>query len=580
MARIQPTKRPHPGDPNEVTLEVAGKIHRYRNDILLFIADMWGLTPQPVKPEYKEQWEVILRSTGDTWLRLKETVTAEWFGDCETLDNHTHLWKWYDFQKGKHITWQQVLILLAFEKAIADKRLSRHIAVKSGHGIGKSAVVSWVVLWFLYCFYMAQVPVTAPTAGQMHDVLWKELSIWISRMPEAVAEIYEWQHDYVRILYDPEAWYARAKTSTKENTEALAGVHADHVLLAADEASGIPEQVFNAAEGALTSGNTFVIIISNPTRTIGYFYDAHNKHKDDWQTFSFNCEESPVVDRLYVDKQAKRHGVTSNEYKIRVLGSFPSEDLMDDSGYLSLIPLSRIMVVPSLGEDLDYIGRKVLAVDPSGAGDDECEFVLKSSFKAKNILTLHTTNAKEIAMYIIKFADIFGLKTGDIVVEGFGNGADAAKQVAIETKGRLDCYLVLPGNSPVDEEKTNGEFFMRMEDELDPNNDDLFLNLRALGHFRMRAWLLKGGMLVDNNTETSEFAHQIVYNKYKRTLHGNKIQMMPKQEQQKLRIPSPNKSDALYLSFLLDRDETNQTSEEREAILHTEQTIDDPHSVI
>ena len=181
-------------------------------------------------------------------------MSAEWFGDFEGEDEDGVMkWNWYRFEKGTHITWQQVMILLAVNKS-RHALVSSLISVVSGHGIGKSATCSWVVLWFLYCFQRAQVPVTAPTATQMNDVLWKELSIWIKRMPTKVQEIYDWKSDYVRIKYDPEAWFARARTSTKENTEAIAGVHSDYVLIVVDEASGVPEQVFNTAEGALTSG--------------------------------------------------------------------------------------------------------------------------------------------------------------------------------------------------------------------------------------------------------------------------------------------------------------------------------------
>ena len=581
MNKFHPQVKPHPGDPRYVKQQYAAKISRYRASIILFIEDMWGLTPQGVKPAYRERWQEVKLATGSNWLHLKDQVSAEWFGDKHTQEDGTTFWVWHDFTKGKNISWQQTLILMGIEKSIQDKRLSRHFSIRSGHGIGKSATTSWIVLWFLYCYFMAQVPVTAPTSGQMHDVLWKELAIWINRMPETVKDIYEWQHDYVRIRYEPESWFARAKTSSKENTEALAGVHAEHVLIAVDEASGVPEQVFNTAEGALTSGNVFVILISNPTRTMGYFYDSHHKNAADWQVFNFNCEEAPLVDRQYVTRQAKRHGVTSDEYRIRVKGEFPSEDMMDDSGYLQLIPRPRIIVIPSLGAQDLFIGRKRLAIDPSGEGSDQCEFVLRDGFRAKNILTLQTTNDKEIAEYIIKFADQFGLKGRDITIEGFGKGADAAKHVAVNTKGKLSIYVVLPGNAPKYEEEINGEHFNRLPGEYDDNLADLFLNIRAVMNWRMRNWLLAGGQIIDNNTENSDFAEQISVNKIKRTLQGNKMQMMPKQEMNKLRIPSPNKSDALALTFLTEEIPATTTLEERRQIIEAQASAPfDPFSIL
>ena len=78
------------------------------------------------------------------------------------------------FVKGKNITWQQDDILSAIELAISGKAKKR-IAIKSGHGIGKTTTLAWIILWFLFTHLDAQIPCTAPTENQMYDVLWKEL---------------------------------------------------------------------------------------------------------------------------------------------------------------------------------------------------------------------------------------------------------------------------------------------------------------------------------------------------------------------------------------------------------------------
>ena len=579
----KPVSRPSPTSVDAIG-SVAGEIHNFRQSILYFIKVMWGLIPQEPLPEYKEAWEAVMRAEGKNWLRLKETVRAEWFGHGVQVPDGYWIWSWHGFTKGSNLTWQQTLILLGVEKATRSKDVSFHISVRSGHGIGKSATMTWIVLWFLYCYFQAQVPVTAPTSGQMHDVLWKELSLWINRIKnERVREVFDWKSDYIRMKHDPETWFARAKTSSKENTEALAGVHSEHVLIAVDEASGVPEQVYNTAEGALTSGNVGVVMISNPTRVIGYFFDSHHKNSEDWQTFHFNCEQSPVVDSRYVRRQAKRHGVESDEYRIRVLGQFPSEDMMDDSGYLQLIPRTRINVEPSLAENDKFIGKKFLAIDPSGEGDDECEFVLRDSFRAKNILTLNTTNDAVIAENLLTFIDRYNLKTGDIVIEGFGIGVSVAKRISKATKGKIDVYIVLPGNRPTDESKTNAEFFVLFESEVEEGGQCRFLNLRSLMHFRMRDWIMKGGRVIDNNVENSDFAEQLASGRYKRSLQGNKVQMMSKQEMNKLRIKSPNKNDALALTFLLEQTDglgQAQSSADVQAITNSQNSVDDRFGVL
>lgn len=569
--------------------EQAVKMVQYRRSIRALIRDFWGLEAQIPKPEFQEAWDTVLMATGRTWERKKDEVKAEWFGD---YNKATGEWEWYGFVKGKHYTWQQALILVGIEKAMSGG-VPRKISVVSGHGIGKSATCSWIVLWFLYCFYDSQVPVTAPTSSQMHDVLWKELAKWISKIQDdAVRELYEWQHDYVRMNYSPETWFARARTSSKENTEAIAGVHSDHVAIVIDEASGVPEQVFTTAQGALTSGNVLLVMISNGTRTIGYFHDSHHRNKEDFQTFRFDSEQSPIVDKQYVGDMEKQHGRGSEEFKIRVSGGFPGEDIMDDSGYLQLIPMTRVHVrlKDELGDTV-FLGQKILGLDPSGEGKDKATFVVRDRFKAEKVFERQTTNPRQLAEDTLTLIDRYNLDPRDVVIGAFGVGTDIGKEIALATakfKKPYEVYTVLEGNHPDDEEEYNGKFFQRLPDELtnpDGATDqwtDLYLNLRALMYFRAKKWLFGGGEVVDVSVENSEFANELVTIRYKRTLHGNKIQLMSKKEMLKLRIKSPNIGDAFGLTFLRNLDDVVRlTEDEREAAAAEERMTDDErHSSI
>ena len=56
-------------------------------------------------------------------------------------------------------------------------------SVRSGHGIGKSAVESWAVIWYLCTRPYPKIPCTAPTQHQLFDILWAEASKWIRNNP-------------------------------------------------------------------------------------------------------------------------------------------------------------------------------------------------------------------------------------------------------------------------------------------------------------------------------------------------------------------------------------------------------------
>lgn len=483
---------------------------RLQASSLYFVEFMWGLVPQPVKEQHRESLEAILKLEGDDWEDAKKEISSHWFGA---------------FEKGKHVTWQQFLVLKGIDKAMAGKARKK-VSIASGHGIGKSAMVSWVILWFLFCHYDAQVPCTAPTADQMYDVLWKELSLWINRMPDNVKAKYDWATDHIRMTESPNTWFARAKTSSKENSEALAGVHSDNVLTVADEASGVEEQIFNTAEGSWTSGNILVLLISNPTRINGYFYDTHHKLKKTWQCFRFSSIESPVVDSDYEAKIAERHGRDSAEYGIRVLGVFPKEDSMDDSGYVSLLTEKNINEIPS--EGVVFSGVSIMGVDPAGDGKDKTSWLIRDNFKAMKITEERKSNPKTIAEKTLTLMTEYNIKMEDVVVDSFGVGADVGKEIALATNGKVSVTTVNVGE-PCDSDE----------------DKELYLNKRAEYYWKAKKWLHAGGEIVENKN----FKEELLEQKYKRNLRG-KIQIMPKVDmKKKYGYDSPNDADAFSLTF-------------------------------
>lgn len=487
----------------------------FRGSVIFFIQKMWGLNPQPLKEENKLKMQAILMLTGEDWNKAIKMVKKEWFEP---------------FVKGKHITWQQWLLLLCIEKATRGEA-QRKITISSGHGIGKSSCVSWVILWFLFVNYDAQVPCTAPTADQMYDVLWKELNLWISRMPAGVKGQYQWGKDHIRMSESPETWFARAKTSSKENSEALAGVHAEYVLTIADEASGVEEQIFNTAEGAWTSGNILVILISNPTRSEGYFYDTHHKLAANWQRLEFSSIDSPVVDPEYEASIAERHGRDSVEYGIRVLGKFPNEGTMDDGGYVPLYAEADIKEQPDFGPNTVFHGTAILGVDPAGEGDDKTSWYIRDHTKAMKLHEESISNPRGIAEKTLTFRDKYKINFRNIVIDSFGVGADVAKEIAIITSGKGNVYSV-----------NVGELSEKESDQ------ELYLNKRAEMYWKQRLWFRGGGEMIENKNAKSE----LMTIKFKRNNRG-KIQIMSKTDmRKKFGNKSPNDADAFALTFLRD----------------------------
>src|SRR3954471_20744026 len=87
----------------------------------------------------------------------------------------------------------------------------------------------------------------------------------------------------------PRRAFAVRRTASKDNPEALQGFHAEHLLFLIDEASGIPDIVFEVGIGALSTPGAKVVMAGNPTRTSGFFYDTHHSLRDRWHTMHVNC---------------------------------------------------------------------------------------------------------------------------------------------------------------------------------------------------------------------------------------------------------------------------------------------------
>lgn len=212
--------------------------------------------------------------------------------------------------------------------------LSTHgrVSIRSGHGVGKSALDAWAVLWMLSTHYPVKVPISAPTAHQLEDVLWPEVGAWIQRMPEALRNNFQLKAERLVLRADPFNSFAAFRTGNRSNPDALQGFHSDHILFVLDEASGIHASVFEVAEGALSTPGARVLLTGNPTQTSGYFYDSHHSMRAHFHCLAVPCSESSRVAPEYIERM-KRYGEDSNIFRVRVLGEFPRAD--DDA----IIPL-------------------------------------------------------------------------------------------------------------------------------------------------------------------------------------------------------------------------------------------------
>ncbi len=493
-------------------------MHEYlkmEQSCLYFIKVMWGLVPQPIKPEYETRFKLGLFLKGKDWDTFAHTVTPDWF---------------LPYQQGYHLTWQQSLVCYGIDKALKGEVPFR-TSIVSGHGIGKSALISLLVIWFLFVHPNCRIGCTAPSQAGLYDVLWSEIKKWIQKMPQQVQEMYIWESTHIRMKEDPNEWFARAKTASKENTEALAGIHADWVMLIADEASGVEEPVFETMEGSLTSGNILVFLISNGTRSTGYFYNTHHKDSLMWQNYSFSSLDSPRVDQKYVDGIVQKYGVDSTQYAIRVEGKFPDEGVMDEKGYVQMFNEKDLHFVPF---DMDWkpIGRVIGALDASGEGQDTSVWAVKDRQRIGIVTEEHISTAASMAIKSITVCDKYQIDPIDFVVDAFGSGMNVSQEIALATAQQKRPWRVTAINS--------GEVCEEEEDR------ELYINKRAEAYYKLKIFLQQGGQIMEH----PKIKDQLLSIRFRRTANG-RIQIMDKVQSKKLGFPSPDCADSLSYCMLV-----------------------------
>ncbi len=401
-----------------------------------------------------------------------------------------------------------------FFRALAEP--GARVAVRSGHGTGKSTALAVAALWFLATREDALVPCTAPTAHQLHDVLWRELRRLVRRMPEGTRERFQATSDRIRM--EGSAGMIVARTARPENPDALQGFHAPEILFIIDEAAGVANAVFEVARGALSTPSARVALAGNPTRLSGYFHNAFHSARETWNRLVFSCLDSPLVDPEFGKGIAAEYGEGSDMYRVRVLGEFP------ECGARSLI--SRKLVEASMARRLPATMANraplVIGLDPAWLGEDRSAAVWRRGVHAGVLFGVRSQDTLQLAeLMACRAAELL---PDMIFVDQTGVGA-----------GVYD--LLKRTGHPV-----TGVSFAQT-----PLNPDRYFNRRAEIWCRVKDWLDAGGVLDGH----ADLKADLIGPEYRFTGVG-KIQLEAKEEMRARGLPSPDYGDALALTFSMD----------------------------
>ena len=393
------------------------------------------------------------------------------------------------------------------------------IAVSSGHGIGKSALVSMVIDWAMSTHEDCMVLVTANTGAQLATKTVPESHRWFRRsinahwwMPKATSIT-------VRDANHEKTWRADFMPWSEHNTEAFAGLHnkGKRIVLIFDEASAIADSVWQVAEGALTDENTEIIWLAfgNPTQNTGRFRECFGRLRHRWKTFQIDSRNVDGTNKAQIQKWIDDYGEDSDFVRVRVRGEFPR------AGSSQFIP-SDIVAAARHYVATGYEGLpKILSVDVARFGDDQTVIGTRQGRKASILSKLRGLDTVQVAERVIAFIETE--KPDAIVVDGDGIGAGVVDQ--IKFRGFGSRLFEFHGGTKADDA-------------------DQYFNKRAECWGAMRAWLMAGAEIPDD----PELESDLTGPEYGFS-NKQQIQLERKEDMKARGLSSPDCADMLAMTF-------------------------------
>ena len=399
------------------------------------------------------------------------------------------------------------------------------MAVSSGHGVGKTAIMAIVLQWWMATRPHPQAVVTAGTKTQLGTKTWRELKKW-----QDVCMVGHWfDHTATqfKLKADPDTWFATAIPWSEHNPQAFAGTHERYVAYMFDEATTITSGIWETSEGAFTTeGPHLWLVFSNPEDATGRFRECWTTHRDRWITFEVDARNSRLTNKELIAEWLATYGEDSDFFRVRVRGMFPrtgpQQFITNDEVETAVARFQRKEIKP------EFIPRaipRLMGVDPAG-GD--------STHSAETVIVLR--QGPYLLPEIIRFREKDGMKTAALIahqinlwrpdvvfMDTHGLGKPIYDRlVQLNYTNVVACYA--------------GEF----DGVLDRR---VYYNNRIQWWARMKEWLPTAAIPDDSQLKTDLLSPRREYN--------IKMQMLlESKDDMKLRgIPSPDTGDAVALTF-------------------------------
>ena len=405
---------------------------------------------------------------------------------------------------------------------------NRQISVKGSAGFGKTLCCAVLVWWSLCTYDQLQTAIFGPSEATLKLTIWKELQTLHGRMAEPFKDFFEVSATRISRKVNPSTCFAEYRLASAENISAARGIHAPHVFIFADEASGIADVVFTDAllNILIADPDPKLCLISNPSKASGFFWRTwcDPEIKDQWVHVHGKMTDAPGFDPANLKTVAANYGgPTSRNYRVYVEGEFP---LSDEDG---LIPREYIEAAV-LNEDAvpaDTV-PVIWGLDPASAGKDSSVLCIRHD---NRVIDFKEWNGLDPTALSYKIRDLYqqtpsNQRPAVICVDGTGLGNGVWSN--LKDFG-LPTYNVIFAGTPT----RNPEKYSRMRDQI---------------YWEMREWLATENVSIPN---TARLIEELAAFQYDDT--SGKIKVEEKKLVKKRIGRSPDYFDALALTFAVSK---------------------------
>jgi len=420
--------------------------------------------------------------------------------------------------------WQREM-LCSIRDGLLTPNVAIQRAIASGHGIGKSTFVAWIILWALSTLEDTRGVVTANTETQLKTKTWVELAKWHRLF--IAKELFDMTATRLAAKGRDDTWRIDMVPWSERNTEAFAGLHNEgkRILVVFDEGSAIPDNIWETTEGALTDKDTQIIwfVAGNPTRSVGRFRECFpgGRHQNVWRSQAIDSRSVSITNKDQINKWISAYGEDSDFVRIRVKGVFPRAGAME---FIPVDLVDQAMEREDVG--VHMFDPLVLGVDVARFGDDETVIAIRKGRDGRTFppVRLRGLDTMQVAG---KVAELFGHYHADALFVdegGVGGGVvDRLRQL------HVPCIGINFGSAA---DNVNAE---------DPNT--AYANKRAEMYGALRSWL-RGATL----PKDADYREQLIATQYGFNAN-NAIQLEKKEDLKKRGMASPDMADALALTF-------------------------------